>query len=99
MADSKRVWCLVFGVWCLMFLHAGTAAAGPIWDWMCGNPCPPPTYCPARYWAPNMARAYDCLCGPHISVYAPDRHPEVPATVTVFKYRCKPAPPDATEAA
>jgi hypothetical protein len=59
--------------------------------------CPPPAYySPFRYWAPTLARIYDCCCGPKISVYAPDRHPEVPPTFKVLTYACPPVDPEAT---
>jgi hypothetical protein len=78
------------------FLSASTANAGPIWDWLCGG-CPPPAYySPARYWAPEAARGYDCVCGPHMGVYPPYRRPEVPPTMDILKYPCPPAPAEAT---
>ena len=54
----------------------GAARAGPLASWL--NPCsaPSPSYSPFRYWAPRLARVYDCIHGPRLSVYAPDRHPE-----------------------
>jgi hypothetical protein len=59
--------------------------------------CPPPAYySPFRYWAPTLARVYDCLCGPTISVRAPDRHPEVPPTFSVLAYPCPPVLPELT---
>jgi hypothetical protein len=52
-----------------------------------------PSYCPARYWTPGLARMYDCLCGPRLSPWAPDRHPEIPPGVAVLQYpRWHPAP-------
>jgi len=76
-------------------LYPGPATAGPWWDWLCGK-CPPPSYCPFRYWTPTAARAYDCVIGPHLSVYPPDRHPEVPATMAIINFPCPPAPPGDT---
>jgi hypothetical protein len=59
--------------------------------------CPPPAYySPLRYWTPALARVYDCCYGPKISVYAPDRHPEVPPTFNVLTYACPPVVPEAT---
>jgi len=75
--------------------YSGTANAGPVWDWLCGI-CPAPTYSPVRYWAPTVARTYDCLHGPHLSVFAPDRHPESPPSMAIIQYRCAAAPPEAT---
>jgi len=77
-------------------LRPGTAAAGPILDWFCCCPCPPPCYSPFRYWTPTGARVYDCLCGPHIPVFPPDRHPEIPPSYVILDYPCPPAPPEAT---
>jgi hypothetical protein len=70
----------------------GSASSGP---WLASIWHPDaqvPSYCPARYWAPNLAWIYDDLCGPRLSVYAPDRHPEVPPRDTVLQYpRWRPA--------
>jgi hypothetical protein len=35
-----------------------------------------------------LARAYDCVCGPKLSVYAPNRYPEIEPTFLIQKYRC-----------
>jgi hypothetical protein len=59
--------------------------------------CPPPAYySPFRYWTPALARAYDCCFGPKLSVYAPDRHPEIPPGFKILTYPCPPAAPSAT---
>jgi hypothetical protein len=76
-------------------LHPDTASAGPVWDWLWG-PCCPPSYCPAHYWSPTLVRACDCIKGPHLSVYAPDRHPEIPPSMAILKYKCPPVGPEAT---
>jgi hypothetical protein len=73
----------------------GRAAAGPVWDWLCGK-CQRPTYSPIRYWAPTAARTRDCLVGPHIPMYPPDRHPEIPPDMGLLKYPCPPVEPGAT---
>ena len=54
--------------WAALVLAVGlvfttTAHAGPVANWLNGNDCPPPSYSPARYWAPRLARAYDCVHG------------------------------------
>jgi hypothetical protein len=71
------------------------ARAGGLIDWLCHRDCPAPSYSPARYWAPHAAWTYDCLCGPKLSVYAPDRHCEVPATSIIARYPCPPVEPAA----
>jgi hypothetical protein len=71
------------------------ASAGHFFDWLCHRDCPAPSYSPARYWAPHVARTYDCLCGPKLSVYASDRHPEVPPTDVISRYPCPPVDPAA----
>jgi hypothetical protein len=72
------------------------ATAGPLLDWFCPNDCPPPSYSPARFWAPAAARVHDFCHGPKIPVYPPDRHPEIPPTFTILKYPCPAALPAAT---
>jgi hypothetical protein len=81
-----------------LFLPAGTARAGKFWNWLTHQDCDVPSYCPARYWTPTIALCVDDLCGPRLSVYAPDRHPEIPPGVWVAKFsKCHPAPlPEAT---
>jgi hypothetical protein len=54
--------------------------------------CPPQLYSPIRYWAPGAARIYDHFYGPRLSVYAPNRHPEVAPTLYVIRYRCPAVP-------
>jgi hypothetical protein len=62
-----------------------------------GQRCDPPAYySPWRYWAPALARVYDNHWGPKLSVYAPDRHPEVPLSFNALPFRCPPADPEAT---
>ena len=60
---------------------ASSASASPFWDWLFTHDEPPAYYSPARYLAPTAARVNDHIHGPRISVYAPDRHPEIPPTV------------------
>jgi hypothetical protein len=74
---------------------AGTASAGPVWDWLCGD-CPRPSYSPLRYWTPTAARVSDCVHGPSQSVNPPDSHPEIPPTYDIPRYPCPAAPPAAT---
>ena len=62
----------------------------------CRGDCPPPSYSPLRYWTPGLARLHDDCHGPKLNVYAPDRHPEIPPTVTILKFPCPAALPGAT---
>jgi hypothetical protein len=72
---------------------ANTACAGPIADWFgCGD-CPPPAYSPFRYWAPRLARAYDCVHGPSTPVYASGLHPEITPASYNIKFPCAAAAP------
>src|SRR5947209_8585451 len=75
---------------------AGNAKAGSLLDWFgCGS-CPPPSYPRCRYLAPELARIKDCIHGPRLSVYAPDRHPEIPPTVLNIPFPCPAAAPAET---
>lgn len=96
MLGKKRLLLMISLVLSLNTL--GKAQAGPIWDWMCGcgDDCPKSSYSCLHFWAPSLSRANDCIHGPKIDVYAPDRHPEVEPGVTVLRYHCPPAAPIAT---
>ncbi len=77
-------------------LPVNGVSAGPIADWLgCGD-CPPPAYSPARYWAPRLARLYDCLHGPRQPLYATNLHPDIPPNTYVLNYPCPPAAPAQT---
>ncbi len=73
-----------------------TASAGPILDWLFPDDGPTPTYSPGRYWAPGLGHLNDNVHGPKISVYPPDRHPEIQPTYTILKFPCQPVDPAAT---
>ena len=73
-----------------------TASAGPVMDWLFPDDGPTPSYSPLRYWAPAVGHVHDNLQGPKISVYPPDRHPEIQPNYTILKYPCPAAPPAAT---
>jgi hypothetical protein len=75
-------------------MPATTARAGPVWDWIHG--CPPPDYSPFRYWTPAAARIHDRIHGPKISVYPPDRRPEIPPTFEIIPYKCPATDPAST---
>jgi hypothetical protein len=76
-------------------VSSGPATAGDLWDHLT-HQCPSPSYSPFRYWTPCLARVSDCIHGPRIDVYPPDRHPEVPPSFFNLRYRCRPADPAAT---
>jgi hypothetical protein len=68
-------------------LSAGTAqAGGPLLAWLFPDDGPMPSYSPLRYWAPRLGRAYDHFHGPELSVYPPDRHPEIPPHYVIIPY-------------
>ncbi|HKI30964.1 MAG TPA: hypothetical protein VKA46_03805 [Gemmataceae bacterium] len=69
-------------------LFTGRASAGPLLDWLCHDDCPRPSYSPFRYWTPGAAYVHDCVHGPWLSVYPPDRHPEIPPSFNILKYPC-----------
>src|SRR5436190_7631004 len=73
-----------------------TADAGPLKDWFYHRDCPPPDYSPFRYWVPGAARVHDKVHGPHLDVYAPDRHPEIPPTYITLTFPCPPVEPAGT---
>jgi hypothetical protein len=75
---------------------ARTASAGPILDWLFPDDGPAPTYSLLRYWAPRLGRVNDEVHGPKLSVYAPDRHPEIQPTYTILQFPCQPVLPAAT---
>jgi hypothetical protein len=62
-------------------LSANSAKANPFLDFLFTPSEPPAYYSPARYLAPTAARVNDHFHTRKISVYAPDRHPEIPPTV------------------
>jgi hypothetical protein len=74
---------------------AGAANAAPV-ELIVPIPAAGPAYSPYRYWTPGVARIYDDIHGPKISVYAPDRHPEIPPSVIILPFRCQGVDPAAT---
>jgi hypothetical protein len=81
----------------LGFGSVRSASAGPFFDWLCPyHDCEKPWYSPARYWAPAAARLNDIVHGPKLSVYPPDRHPEITPTYIIIKYPCPYSDPGAT---
>ncbi len=95
MAQIRRLMVAAF-VLAVGFASTNPASAGPLKDLFCGGDCAAPSYSPWRYWAPRAARVDDNLHGPRLSVEAPDRHPEIPATFTILKFPCPAVAPAAT---
>jgi len=79
-----------------VLLSAHTASAGPLMDWLFPDDGPTPSYSPLRYWAPRVGRVHDDCHGPKLSVYPPDRHPEIPPTYNILKFPCPAVDPAAT---
>ncbi len=75
---------------------ATSASAGPLLACFGHRDDPPPSYSPVRYWAPRVARANDCVHGPRLSVYPPDRHPEIHPDYVIIKYPHPAVDPAAT---
>ena len=73
-----------------------TAQAGPIMERLFPGIGQSSSYSPFRYWAPGAARISDEIHGPKLSVYPPDRHPEVPPNYTILQYPHPPVEPAAT---
>jgi hypothetical protein len=82
----------------VLVLVAGLAApapahAGKFWNWLTHGDCDYPSYHSARYWTPELARCYDDHCGPRLSVYAVNLHPDIPPGIWVAQFsKCHPAP-------
>ena len=76
-------------------LPMSRASAGPFLHWLFPDDGPAPAYSPLRYWAPGLGLVYDKFHGPKVSVYPPDRHPEVPPTDVISRYPCPPVDPAA----
>ena len=77
-------------------LAASTASAGPLVGWFTHEDSPPPSYSPFRYWTPRAARVSDKIHGPRLSVYAPDRHPEIAPDYVIIKFPHPAADPAST---
>jgi hypothetical protein len=76
---------------------ASRASAGPILDFFgLGENNPPSSYSPAHYWTPTVSRFNDCLHGPRLGVYAPDRHPEIATGNDILTFPSAVAAPAAT---
>jgi len=61
-----------------------------------GHYDPPPSYCVFRYWTPRLARCYDQCYGPKLSVFAPNRHPEIEPYCIILRYPHPAVGPPAT---
>lgn len=77
-------------------VSATSANAGPLKDWFLPGDGQAPSYSPFRYWTPRLARVDDAVHGPRLSVYAPDRHPEIPPSCTILKFSRPAVDPAAT---
>ena len=71
-------------------------AAGPVGSWLFPDDTLAPAYSPFRYWAPGFGRVYDHFHSPRLSVYAPDRHPEVSPNYAILTFPHPPVEPAAT---
>src|SRR5947209_1703432 len=91
-----RIRRLTIGALLLIAGIANTASAGPFLNWLAPGDGQPTSYSPLRFWAPGAARVSDQIHGPKLSVYAPDRHPEIPPTYTILTFPCPAVPPGAT---
>ena len=67
-------------------LPASVANAGPIIEWLFPGAGQDNSYSAARYWTPGAARVVDHFHGPRLSVYPPDRHPEIPPGHIFLQY-------------
>jgi hypothetical protein len=83
-------------VFALALAWTSTAKAGPILSWLFPDDGPTPSYSPLRYWAPAAGRVNDTFHGPKLSVYAPDRHPEIAPKFTTLRFPRPTADPAAT---
>ena len=81
---------LAAGLWPVASANAG------LLDCFGHKDCPKPSYSPFHYWVPNAVRVYDCVCGPHLDVYAPARHPEIQPDYVILRFPCPAAEPSAT---
>lgn len=92
MARSKVAWlALVLSIW--MLLPARSVADPGLGScfWKEQGCCPPHSYSCWHVLTPQLYRAYSCLCGPKVSVYAVDRFPEIPPRYEVIPFPCKAA--------
>ncbi len=74
----------------------GPTNGGPVKDWFFPADGASPEYSSFRYWTPGLAHLHDDVHGPKISVYPPDRHPEIPSTMTILMFKCPCIDPAAT---
>ena len=77
-------------------VSANRAHAGPVEDGLFPAAHADNSYSPWRCWAAALARLSDHFRGPQLSVYATDRHPEIPATFIILRYDCPAVEPAAT---
>jgi hypothetical protein len=85
-----RLAAIVVMVWLLAPERAG---AWPLLDWFHKSDCPPAHYSCLHYTTPTLVKAYECVHGPKVCVYPPDRAPGVPPSYATFTYPCKTVDP------
>ncbi len=75
---------------------SSTASAGPLLTWLGFEDNPPRSYSAFHYWTPAAVRVNDHFHAPRASIYAPDRHPEIPPSQAVLQYPNQIAAPSET---
>jgi hypothetical protein len=81
----------------LALMAAQTASAGPLLDALMDklHGCPPSNYSPLHVLTPDLYYAHECLHGPRVSVYPPNRVPGVQPTFERYCYPCRSVVPSA----
>jgi hypothetical protein len=77
-------------------VSAPTAHAGPVLGWLFPGVGAGNSYSPFRYWAAGAAHLSDDIHGPKMSVYPPDRHPEIEPTYVILQFDHPAVDPGAT---
>jgi len=77
-------------------LGTSTANAGPVISYFFPGIGTDSSYSPIHYWAPRVSKVNADIHGPKLSVYATDRHPEIPASTIILKYPHPPVDPAGT---
>jgi hypothetical protein len=81
----------------LSLMATQTASAGPLLDALMDklHGCPPSNYSPFHVLTPDLYYAHECLHGPRVSVYPPNRFPCTEPTFERYSYRCRSVEPSA----
>jgi hypothetical protein len=93
---NRRTGLLILPAAVFALLAGGAAASAGPFGWIFPSESQPNSYSPFRYWTPRLERVKDYFHGPKISVYAPDRHPEIPPTFSNLTFPCAAADPAST---